>query len=61
MKTRKSITKRFKITNTGKVLYRFNEQDHFRARKSGNQKRKKSKRGALPECVARQIRRGVNQ
>ena len=43
MKTRKSIKKRFKITKTGKVLRRPSGQDHYRAKKSGNQIRKKRK------------------
>jgi len=61
MKTRKSITKRFKMTRSGKILYRFNEQDHFRARKTGNQKRKKSKQGVIPKSLAHQIKIGINQ
>ena len=43
MKTRKSIKKRFKITKTGKVLRRPSGQDHYRAKKSGNQIRKSRK------------------
>lgn len=43
MKTRKSIKKRFKITKTGKVLRRATGQDHYRAKKSGNKKRKMRK------------------
>ena len=39
MKTRKSITKRFKITRTGKILRRMTGQDHLRAKKSGNRRR----------------------
>ena len=33
-KTNKSVTKRLKITRTGKVLRRFSGQNHFRAKKS---------------------------
>ena len=43
MKTRKSITKRFKLTKKGKVLRRASGQDHTRAKKSGNKKRKMRK------------------
>lgn len=39
MKTRKSITKRFKVTRTGKVLRRLCGQDHCLAKKSGNRRR----------------------
>lgn len=43
MKTKKAITKRFRVTKTGKVLRRITGQDHFRAKKSGNAKRAKKK------------------
>ena len=42
-KTRKSISKRFKFTKTGKILRRQTGQNHFRAKKSSNLKRKKKK------------------
>jgi len=43
---RKSISKRFKITKTGKILRRAMAQSHFLAKKSGIQiKRKKLFRG----------------
>jgi large subunit ribosomal protein L35 len=58
-KTRKSITKRFKITKNGKVVYRAAGQDHFRAKKSGSAKRKMRTARTLPECVARQIKKAV--
>ena len=40
LKTRKSITKRFKITKTGKVQRRRTQLDHYRAKKSGKKIRK---------------------
>ena len=43
MKTKKAITKRFRVTKTGKVLRRITGQDHLRAKKSGNVKRAKKK------------------
>ncbi|MCK4520690.1 50S ribosomal protein L35 [Candidatus Parcubacteria bacterium] len=43
MKTRKSITKRFKITKTGKILRRPCGQDHQLAKKSGNKRRQSRK------------------
>jgi len=39
MKTRKSISKRFKITKTGKVLRRATGLDHYRAKKPGKKVR----------------------
>ena len=38
-KTRKSITKRFKITKTGKVLRRQTGQNHLLSKKSSQKKR----------------------
>lgn len=42
-KTRKSLSKRFKITKRGKILRRAVGQDHFRAKKSGKTIRQKRK------------------
>jgi len=41
VKTRKSITKRFKITKSGKVLRKASGQNHLRGKKSGNAIRQK--------------------
>ncbi len=41
IKTKKFISKRFKVTKNGKVLKRTDGQDHFNARQSGNKKRNK--------------------
>jgi len=41
MKTKKSITKRFKITKNKKMVRRAANQNHFNARATGSQKRKK--------------------
>jgi large subunit ribosomal protein L35 len=43
MKTRKSLTKRFKITRTGKVLRRPTGLDHLLAKKSAKKKRESRK------------------
>jgi len=45
-KTPKAISKRFKITKTGKVIIRKGGQDHFNARESGNVTR--AKRSDVP-------------
>ncbi|MBI2013485.1 MAG: 50S ribosomal protein L35 [Candidatus Colwellbacteria bacterium] len=45
MKTRKSVSKRIRITKTGKILRRKMAQGHFRASKSGKQIR--DKRGSI--------------
>jgi ribosomal protein L35 len=38
-KTRKSISKRFKITKNGKVMRRRTGQMHYRAKMNGNERR----------------------
>lgn len=43
LKTRKSLTKRFKITKTGKLLRRVTGLDHYRAKKSGKKIRQSRK------------------
>lgn len=57
MKTRKSIIKRFKITKSGKVLYRLRGQDHYRAKKSGNKKRQLRKLIELDKKTAKKIKK----
>jgi len=41
LRTNKMISKRFKVTKTGKVMKRTDGQDHFNARQSGKTKRNK--------------------
>ena len=57
MKTRKSITKRFKITKNGKILRRATGQNHLRSKKSGNTVRAGRKWVALSESEAKKIRK----
>jgi large subunit ribosomal protein L35 len=60
MKTRKSISKRFKITKTGKVLRRATGQDHFRAKKSGQRIRKGRKWIKIEGSLAKKIKKLIN-
>ena len=57
MKTRKSISKRFKITKTGKVLRRPTGLNHYRAKKSGKKKRKSRKWVKLSKAEAKKIKK----
>ncbi len=57
MKTRKSITKRFKITKNGKVLRRAVGQDHLRSKKSGKFIRKTRKMVKVTGPLAKQIKK----
>jgi len=56
-KTRKSITKRFKITRTGKILRRVTGQDHFLVKKSSKKKRQFKKWVPLSKGEAKLIKR----
>ena len=57
LKTRKSLSKRFKVTKTGKILRRATGQDHFRAKKSGNTKRAKRKWVEVSKPEAKKIKK----
>lgn len=57
MKTRKSITKRFKITKNGKIMRRITGQNHFRAKKSGQAKRKRRKWVLVSKPEAKKIKK----
>ncbi|PIR71857.1 MAG: 50S ribosomal protein L35 [Candidatus Nealsonbacteria bacterium CG10_big_fil_rev_8_21_14_0_10_37_25] len=57
MKTRKSITKRFKITKTGKVLRRPTGLDHYRAKKPGKKVRKSRKWVEVSKAEAKKIKK----
>jgi len=60
MKTRKSITKRFKITKTGKVLRRPTGLDHYRAKKSGKKVRLSRKWVRVSKSEIKKIRKVLN-
>lgn len=55
MKTKKSAKKRFKITATGKVLYRKSGRRHLLGGKSSKRKRKLGKVGVVSESHAHHI------
>jgi len=57
MKIKKALVKRFKITKTGKVLRRLSGQDHYRAKKSGNARRKGRKWVPLAKSEIKRIRK----
>ncbi len=57
MKTRKSITKRFKFTKSGKILRRPTGLDHYRAKKSGKQIRKSRKWIELSKDESKKIKK----
>jgi len=60
MKTRKSLTKRFKITRRGKILRRAVGQDHFRAKKSGKKIRQTRKWVEVPKPLAKKLKKLIS-
>jgi len=56
-KKRKSITKRFKITKTGKILRRTTGLDHYRAKKSGKKIRRSRKWKRLSKSETKKIKK----
>ena len=56
-KTRKSLTKRFKITKTGKVMRRATGQDHLRSKKSGKAIRSTRKWVEVDKSMAKKIKK----
>jgi len=61
MKTRKSITKRFKFTKTGKILRRPTGLDHYRAKKSGKKVREGRKWVRLSKPEEKKIKKLLKQ
>lgn len=56
-KNRKAISKRFKITKTGKVMRRVAGQDHNRAKKSAKTKRRMRRWVELSKPETRTIKK----
>jgi len=59
-KTRKSITKRFKITKQGKVLRRPTGLDHYLAKKSGKKGRESRKWIEVSKAEAKKIKKLIS-
>jgi len=57
VKTRKSITKRFKITKNGKILRRMTGQDHSLAKKTGKRRRAGRKWIEVSRPEAKKVKR----
>lgn len=58
-KTRKSITKRFKITRNGKILRRPTGQDHLNMKATGKQRRNKKGWVALHPTELKAIKKAL--
>jgi len=56
-KTKKALTKRFKITGTGKILRRLSGQNHYRSKKTGEDRRKGRKWVEVSKSETKKIKR----
>lgn len=56
-KTRKSASKRFKVTKTGKVMFEHQMASHLRRKKSARQKRRQAEPGLLVGEFAKKVKR----
>jgi len=57
MKTRKSLSKRFKVTKNGKVMRRAVGQDHLLSKQSSNKRRGLRKMVKMSDSEAKKIRK----
>jgi len=56
-KTKKALTKRFKITKNGKLLRRASGQNHYRAKKTGKARREGRKWVPIAKSEIKRIKR----
>lgn len=56
-KTKKALTKRFKVTKNGKILRRASGQNHYRAKKSGKARRESRKWVPIAKSEIKKIKR----
>ncbi|HEX9722577.1 MAG TPA: 50S ribosomal protein L35 [Candidatus Paceibacterota bacterium] len=59
-KTKKAITKRFKITKSGKILRRLTGQDHYLAKRSAKSRRNRRKWVALSVPETKALKKLIN-
>lgn len=56
LKTNKTVSKRFRITATGKVMRRHGGQDHFNSRDSGKVTRNKRRDERMSDHLTKNIK-----
>ena len=56
-KIRKSVSKRFKVTKTGKVLFSHQYGGHLKINKSASRKRRIKEPGVLSPAFAKKVRK----
>jgi len=60
-KTRKAVSKRFRVTKTGLVMKKYCGQDHFNARNPGKITRKKRKDVVLSKSFQKTVKTLINK
>ncbi|OGM05174.1 50S ribosomal protein L35 [Candidatus Woesebacteria bacterium RIFCSPHIGHO2_01_FULL_39_32] len=61
MKTRKSITRRFKVTKNGKVMRRQGFRGHLNVKKSSKRKRRLGRVVATRKVYAKKIKKALGK
>ncbi|MCR4279827.1 MAG: 50S ribosomal protein L35 [Candidatus Komeilibacteria bacterium] len=56
IKTRKAVSKRIRVTKSGKLMIRRGAQDHFNSRESGKQTRNKRRDTELSKANERNVK-----
>ena len=56
-KIKKSVSKRFKVTKTGKVLFGHQYAGHLKMKKSGSRKRRQKEPGVLSGTFAKKVKK----
>lgn len=57
MKIKKSVSKRFKVTKTGKVIFGHQYASHKKSGKSGSRKRRQQEPGQLKGRFAKKVKK----
>ena len=55
-KTKKSVSKRIKVTKNGKMIIRHGGQDHFNGRNTGKEGTRKRRDGKMSESMRRNLK-----
>ena len=61
MKVKKAVSRRFKVTKTGKVMFAHQNAGHLKANKSKSQKRRAKEPGELKGKFAKKIKKQLNK
>ena len=60
MKVKKSVSRRFKVTKTGKVMFAHQNAGHLKSNKSKSQKRRAKEPGELKGKFSKKIKKQLN-